>query len=94
MLPPAAVGVVTRPLPRLRLVDRPLVLKDRLGPSTIRAAVRRRVPVLQPAPCPTASTLSYSQHPGHAPVLLYRDRLVRTFDSPWIVVYRSRLVRR
>ena len=44
MLPPAAVGVVTRP--RLRLVDRPLVLilKDRLGPSTIRAAVRRRVP--------------------------------------------------
>ena len=24
MLPPAAVGVVTRPLPRLRLVDRPL----------------------------------------------------------------------
>ena len=44
MLPPAAVGVVTRPLPRLRLVDRPLVLKDRLGPSTIRAAIRRRVP--------------------------------------------------
>ena len=45
MLPPAAVGVVTRPLqPRLRLVDPPLVLKDRLGPSTIRAAVRRRVP--------------------------------------------------
>ena len=35
MLPPAAVvGVVTRPLPRLRLVDRPLVLKDRLDPST------------------------------------------------------------
>ena len=32
MLPLAAVGVVTRPLPRLRLVDRPLVLKDRLGP--------------------------------------------------------------
>ena len=29
---------------RLRLSDRPLVLKDRLGPSTIRAAVRRRVP--------------------------------------------------
>ena len=28
---------------RLRLSDRPLVLKDRLGPSTIRAAVRRRV---------------------------------------------------
>jgi len=46
MLPPAPVHVVTRPLPRLRLVaiDRPLVLKDRLGPSTTRAAVRRRVP--------------------------------------------------
>ena len=48
MLPPAAVGVVTRPLPRLRLVgrpvSRPLVLKDQLGPSTIRAAGRRRVP--------------------------------------------------
>ena len=28
---------------RLRLSDRPLVLKDRPGPSTIRAAVRRRV---------------------------------------------------
>ena len=47
MLPPPELPRSVQshgPLPRLRLVDRPLVLKDRLGPSTIRAAVRRRVP--------------------------------------------------
>ena len=50
---------MTRPLPRLRLVDRrPLVLKDRLGPSTIaiRVAVRRRVPGFFPGACLQAPT--------------------------------------
>ena len=66
MLPPAAVGVVTRPLPRLRLVDRPLVLKDRLGPSTIRAAVRRRVlGFFSGAPIGALEALSRTNIHGH-----------------------------
>ena len=44
MVQPANEDLTGLELEHGNLVDRPLVLPDRLGPSTTRAAVRRRAP--------------------------------------------------
>ena len=85
---------------RLRLSDRPLVLKDRLGPSTIRAAVRRRVlGFFSGAPpgtdgCHPRGSQSHKLH-GHDPPYCHQEvawgrvspacsRRARRRTAPWL----------